>query len=231
MNRARFLTPAPLLLSLVMALLAMPAASASSKEEALREYVRENSVRLVDQLVEIRDLYESDREAFYEAMDDALGEFVAFRRVAARVMGKYARQATPEQRDRFVRAFRRSLYDAYGGAAVSIDSSDFKLEVDGVEINPRHEDRATVNLSIITNSGERYGVAYSMYNPDDGNWQVENVIVEGINMGLAFRDRFQQQMQATDGNVSKVINEWSADVKDIEGLESAVDQGQDDNSG
>ncbi|XOZ34916.1 MlaC/ttg2D family ABC transporter substrate-binding protein [Halomonadaceae bacterium KBTZ08] len=231
MNRTRFLTPAPLLLSLVMALLAMPAASASSKEEALKDYVRENSVRLVDQLVEIRDLYESDREAFYEAMDDALGEFVAFRRVAARIMGKYARQATPEQRDEFVRAFRRSLYDAYGGAAVSIDSSDFELEVDSVEINPRHEDRATVNLSIITNSGERYGVAYSMYNPDDGNWQVENVIVEGVNMGLAFRDRFQQQMQATDGNVSKVINEWSADVEDIDGLESAVNQEQENDSG
>nr|WP_237416470.1 MULTISPECIES: ABC transporter substrate-binding protein [Halomonas] len=199
-------------------------ATAQSKEEQLREYVRENSIRLVDQLNEIRELYNSDREAFYEAMDDALGEFVAFRRVAARIMGKYARQASPEERDEFVRAFRRSLYDAYGGAAVSIDSSDFELEVDSVKINPRHEDRATVNLSIITNSGERYGVAYSMYEPDDGNWQVENVIVEGINMGLAFRDRFEQEMRAAEGNVSRVIDEWSADVGDIEGLEDAVDQ-------
>ncbi|PAU78778.1 toluene tolerance protein [Halovibrio salipaludis] len=199
-------------------------ATAQSEEEKLREYVRENSIRLVDQLNEIRELYDSDREAFYEAMDYALGEFVAFRRVAARIMGKYARQASPEERDEFVRAFRRSLYDAYGGAAVSIDSTDFELEVDSVKINPRHEDRATVNLSIITNSGERYGVAYSMYEPDDGKWQVENVIVEGINMGLAFRDRFEQEMQAADGNVSTVIDEWSADVGDIEGLEDAVEQ-------
>ncbi|MYL25511.1 ABC transporter substrate-binding protein [Halomonas sp. 22501_18_FS] len=218
------MTPITLLVGFIIALLAAPLATAQSKEEQLREYVRENSIRLVDQLNEIRELYNSDREAFYEAMDDALGEFVAFRRVAARIMGKYARQASPEERDEFVRAFRRSLYDAYGGAAVSIDSSDFELEVDSVKINPRHEDRATVNLSIITNSGERYGVAYSMYEPDDGNWQVENVIVEGINMGLAFRDRFEQEMRAAEGNVSRVIDEWSADVGDIEGLEDAVDQ-------
>ncbi|WP_202405510.1 MULTISPECIES: MlaC/ttg2D family ABC transporter substrate-binding protein [Halomonadaceae] len=224
MNRIRTLTPITLLVGFIIALLAAPLATAQSKEEQLREYVRENSIRLVDQLNEIRELYNSDREAFYEAMDDALGEFVAFRRVAARIMGKYARQASPEERDEFVRAFRRSLYDAYGGAAVSIDSSDFELEVDSVKINPRHEDRATVNLSIITNSGERYGVAYSMYEPDDGNWQVENVIVEGINMGLAFRDRFEQEMRAAEGNVSRVIDEWSADVGDIEGLEDAVDQ-------
>jgi phospholipid transport system substrate-binding protein len=223
-NRIRTLTPITLLVGFIIALLAAPLATAQSKEEQLREYVRENSIRLVDQLNEIRELYNSDREAFYEAMDDALGEFVAFRRVAARIMGKYARQASPEERDEFVRAFRRSLYDAYGGAAVSIDSSDFELEVDSVKINPRHEDRATVNLSIITNSGERYGVAYSMYEPDDGNWQVENVIVEGINMGLAFRDRFEQEMRAAEGNVSRVIDEWSADVGDIEGLEDAVDQ-------
>ncbi|WP_225741752.1 ABC transporter substrate-binding protein [Halospina sp. K52047b] len=224
MNRIRTLTPITLLVGFIIALLAAPLATAQSKEEQLREYVRENSIRLVDQLNEIRELYNSDREAFYEAMDDALGEFVAFRRVAARVMGKYARQASPEERDEFVRAFRRSLYDAYGGAAVSIDSSDFELEVDSVKINPRHEDRATVNLSIITNSGERYGVAYSMYKPEDGNWQVENVIVEGINMGLAFRDRFEQEMRAAEGDVSKVIDEWSADVGDIEGLEDAVEQ-------
>jgi len=223
-NRIRTLTPITLLVGFIIALLAAPLATAQSKEEQLREYVRENSIRLVDQLNEIRELYNSDREAFYEAMDDALGEFVAFRRVAARIMGKYARQASPEERDEFVRAFRRSLYDAYGGAAVSIDSSDFELEVDSVKINPRHEDRATVNLSIITNSGERYGMAYSMYEPDDGNWQVENVIVEGINMGLAFRDRFEQEMRAAEGNVSRVIDEWSADVGDIKGLEDAVDQ-------
>ena len=227
MNRIRTLTPVTLLVGFIMALLAAPLAMAQSEEEQLREYVRDNSIRLVDQLNEIRELYDSDREAFYEAMDDALGEFVAFRRVAARIMGKYARQASPEERDAFVRAFRRSLYDAYGGAAVSIDSSDFDLEVDSVKINPRHEDRATVNISIITNSGERYGVAYSMYEPEDDQWQVENVIVEGVNMGLAFRDRFEQEMQAADGNVSTVIDEWSADVGDIDGLEDAVEQDKD----
>lgn len=224
MNRIRAFTPAALIMGLLVVLLAAPVASAQSDKEALREYARANSLRLVNRLAEIRELYDSDREAFYGAMDDTLGEFVAFRRVAARIMGQYAHQATPEERDAFVRAFRHSLYDAYGGAAVSIDSSDFELEVDSVEINPRHEDRATVNLSIITQSGERYGVAYSMYKPDDSNWKVENVIVEGINMGLAFRDRFEQQMQAHDGNISKVIDEWSADVGDIEGLEDAVEQ-------
>ena len=212
----------------LIVLLAAPlqAVAASSKEEALREYVESNTMMLVGKLGEIQDLYSKDREAFYTEMDKALGEFIAFRRVAARVMGKYARQASEEQRDRFVEAFRRSLYDAYGGAAVSINSSDFDLAVERVDINPRHEDRATVNLRITTETGERYGVAYSMYKPDDGNWQMENVIVEGINIGLAFRDQFEQQMQAHDGDVAEVIAQWSAEAADIDGLEDAVRDGQ-----
>ena len=200
--------------------------AASSEEEALREYVEDNTVNLVDKLGKIQDLYSEDREDFYEEMDQALGEFVAFRRVAARVMGKYARQASREQRDQFVEAFRRSLYDAYGGAAVSINSSDFDLAVESVAINPRHDDRATVNLRISTDTGERYGVAYSMYRPEEGNWQMENVIVEGINIGLAFRDRFEQQMQAQDGDVGAFIDQWSAEAANIDGLEDAVKEGE-----
>ena len=213
---ATFSSPRAGIVLVLILMLAMPfQTAAASKEEALREYVETNTLMLVDKLGEIQELYSKDREAFYAEMDDALGEFVAFRRVAARVMGRYARQAS-----------RRSLYDAYGGAAVSISSNDFDLSVERVDINPRHEDRATVNLRITTDSGERYGVAYSMYKPDEGNWQMENVIVEGINIGLAFRDRFEQQMQAHNGDVAQVIDQWSAEAADIDGLEDAVTDGQ-----
>lgn len=226
MTNNLFRKTGPFLTLVMLVLLPFQALAASSEEEKLREYVEENTMMLVDKLGSIQELYSEDREAFYEEMDKALGEFVAFRRVAARVMGKYARQASKEQRDEFVEAFRRSLYDAYGGAAVSIDSNDFDLSVESVEINPRDEDRATVNLRITTESGERYGVAYSMYRPDSGNWQMENVIVEGINIGLAFRDRFEQQIQSEEGDVAKVIDEWSTEAADIDGLEDAVKDGE-----
>lgn len=226
MTNKRFHGVMPLLVLMMLVLVPLQSATASSDEEELREYVEGNTLKLVDKLGDIRKLYDEDREAFYDEMDEALGEFIAFRRVAARVMGKYARQASEEQRDEFVKAFRRSLYDAYGGAAVSIDRGDFDLTVESVEINPRNEDRATVNLRITTESGERYGVAYSMYRPEEGNWQMENVIVEGINIGLAFRDQFEQQIQDEDGDVAEVVANWSSEKADVKGLEDAVRDGE-----
>ncbi len=212
-------------LGLVLLVALMPAQALADETEALKKYVEENTLKLVDRLEGIRDVYQDDREAFYSEMNEALEDFVAFRRIAGRVMGQYARQASEEQRDQFVRAFRRSLYDAYGGAM--LDTGDFELTVTGAEINERNENRATVNLRVTTEGGDRYGVAYSMYRADaDSQWQMENVIVEGINIGLAFRDRFGQEMEKR-GSLADVIDNWSADVADIDGLEDAVDEPED----
>ncbi len=203
----------------------MPLQALADEKEELKQYVEENTLKLVERLEGIQDIYKDDREAFYERMDEALEDFVAFRRIAGRVMGQYAREASGEQRDQFVKAFRRSLYDAYGGAM--LETGDFKLDVTGAEINERDQNRATVNLRVTTEGGDRYGVAYSMYRSDsDSQWQMENVIVEGINIGLAFRDRFSQEMEK-HGDLKDVIDNWSADVADIEGLEDAVDESDD----
>ena len=75
----------------------MPAAAQT--EEELRQYVDRNTQQLVDKLNAEKGLYEEDAEAFYASMEQELTDFVDFRRIAARVMGRYARQSTPEQRD------------------------------------------------------------------------------------------------------------------------------------
>ncbi|MDX1633852.1 MAG: ABC transporter substrate-binding protein [Marinobacter sp.] len=202
----------PVLALLMVTLLG--SAQASASEEALREYVERNTEQLVQKLNEERELYKNDPEAFYQSMDQALSDFVDFRRIAARVMGRYARQATPEQRDEFVRVFKRSLFDSYAQALV--DSEDFTIRVTDATIDPNNGDRALVNMEVETASGNKYPVTYSMYRNDQDKWLMENVIVEGVNIGLAFRDRFAQDMEANRGNIDKVIAGWSDAVEAID---------------
>src|SRR5690554_8176209 len=113
---------------LALTLMAFCVASVQAgPEEDLQQYVDENNQRLVNKLTAERGLYERDPEAFYQNMDDALEGFVDFRRIAARVMGRYARQATPEQRNEFVVKFKRSLFDSYAQALMSADSFEIKV--------------------------------------------------------------------------------------------------------
>lgn len=207
-----------LFVAFLMAALVLPAHA--GQEEDLAKYVDENTQRLVDKLNTEKGLYDEDPEAFYSSMDQELREFVDFRRIAARVMGRYARQTSPEQRDEFVEKFKRSLFDSYAQALVSAD--DFSIEVRGAEINASNSERASVQMEVQTAGGNRYPVTYSMYKSGEGRWMMENVIVEGINIGLAFRDRFAQEMEKNGGEVQAVIDGWGSAVESLN-LEDEVD--------
>lgn len=193
----------------------------AGSEDDLRQYVDENSQKLVQKLNEEKGLYDKDPEAFYTSMDEALDNFVDFRRIAARVMGRYARQASPEQRDEFVEKFKRSLFESYAKALVTAEN--FEIDVIEAVIMPDNADRASVQLEVISASGNRYPVTYSMYRNGEGRWLMENVIVEGVNIGLAFRDRFAQEMEESRGQVQVVIDGWSDSVKSLN-LEEDVDR-------
>jgi len=209
-------------LTLMIAMLALVVGQAwAGPEEDLRRYVDENTQKLVQKLNAEKGLYEQDPEAFYASMDETLEEFVDFRRIAARVMGRYARQTTPEQRDAFVEKFKRSLFDSYAQALVSAE--DFEIIVKEATILPQNEDRASVEMELISASGNRYPVTYSMYRTGDGRWMMENVIVEGVNIGLAFRDRFAQEMEENRGQVQAVIDGWGDAVEALN-LDEQVDR-------
>jgi len=203
-------------------LLSLLATSVQADTEAqLRAYVNDNTQRMVEQLNRERGLYQDDSDAFYRSMNQTMDGFVDFRRIAARVMGRYARQASPEQRDQFVESFKRSLFESYAQALVA--SRDFRIEVLSATLNPRDDNRASVDMQVITETGNRYPVTYSMYRAKNDQWMMENVIVEGVNIGLAFRDRFSQEMEANRDQVQVVVDGWN-NAADSLNLEQAIDE-------
>jgi phospholipid transport system substrate-binding protein len=204
----------------VMLFWASMPANAETAED-LRQYVERNTQQLVNKLNAEKGLYEEDPEGFYASMDEELSDFVDFRRIAARVMGRYARQTTPEQRDDFVAKFKRSMFDSYAQALVSAD--DFEIRVKEAVINPQNDGRASVQMEVISGSGNRYPVTYSMYKTSEGRWLMENVIVEGVNIGLAFRDRFSQEMEQQRGEIQAVIDNWGSAVESFN-LEQEADR-------
>lgn len=221
------LSPAAWALIALALMAAMAARPAAAGNQELARYVDESTQKLVDRLNEEKGLYEEDPEAFYREIEEALTGFVDFRRIAARVMGRYARQASPEQRDEFVTRFKRSLFESYAQALVN-NSDSFEIAVEEARINSQNENRGSVNMMVTTESGDRYQVTYSMYRKDEGeDWLMENVIVEGVNIGLAFRDRFTQEMESRRGDVDAVIDNWGDAVASLN-LDDELDRDADD---
>ncbi len=185
---------------------------ADTKQD-LKDYIKESTELLINKLDQERDTYYSDHDHFYTVMDEALNQVVDFRRIAARVMGRYRREATDTQKEAFIEVFKKSLFNAYGKTLV--ESGDFAIQVLTADINPRDDERATVDLEISTSTGSKFPVVYAMYkNTDDKKWYLENVIVNGVNIGLAFRDRFEQQYSEHNGDLNLVVANWSSQLED-----------------
>ena len=75
------------------------------------------------------------------------------------VLGQHWRNATPEQRKRFVEAFYQSLLYTYGDAMV--DFTGDRLKVLPTKVAPTDE-RATVRTEIKRSNGTKVGVNYSL---------------------------------------------------------------------
>jgi phospholipid transport system substrate-binding protein len=210
MNLRQVLVNGSLALMLIF-LLAISKVSLADESQAIMAQITDNTKLLISRLQGERETYYTDPEKFYKAMDGALTDVVDFRRIAARVMGRYRRDASDLQKDQFVETFKKSLFNAYGKTLV--ESGDFDMKVQTAEIDPRKSDKASVNLEISTASGNNYPVIYNMYkNEKSQKWLLENVIVNGVNIGLAFRDRFQQQYEEHKGDLDEVIGQWSAQL-------------------
>nr|WP_133635988.1 ABC transporter substrate-binding protein [Halomonas ventosae] len=195
-------------------LLALPLLAAQNDqrpEQMIRTSIDELMTR-----IEGREAYFADNLDELEAIvDDSLEGVADFRYIGASVMGRYFGNATPQQRSRFVETFRKTLIDTYAKGLVTFDYREIRV-LDNQQAS-RYEDQASVAMEVVANDGTVYPVSYSL-RLDDGQWKVVNVIVNGINLGLTFRNQFDQAMRDHNRDYDAVIDDWAPELA-VEELE------------
>lgn len=181
-------------------------APALTAEAAVETYIRD----LLAKIDEIKPLYDSDRDAYFAAVEAALTEFVDFTEVARGVMAKYGtgpNGATPEQLQRFADVFRASLVDFYGSALASYGGATF--EIVPLDTPPSNPETATnVRMNILGDDGSAFEVEYTMFLNPDGVWKLKNLYVEGVNLRRQFYAQFDSMMQSNNFDIDKVIDNW-----------------------
>ena len=183
-------------------LLGLPllAAAAPSAQQVVEQSVE----RMLDDLKTNKVRYRTDREAFYQSLNDILGPVVDVRGISRSIMTvKYSRQASEAQMQRFEDNFKRGLMQFYGNALLEYDNQ-------GIRILPQRQsesDRASVGMEVIGQNGAVYPLSYTMVKQGDA-WLLRNVIINGINIGKLFRDQFAEAMKRNGNNLDKTIDGW-----------------------
>ncbi|MFZ5757861.1 MAG: MlaC/ttg2D family ABC transporter substrate-binding protein [Pseudomonadota bacterium] len=165
---------------------------------------------VLQRIVKDRPQFQKNPDHLYTIIEENLVPYVDFDRIAKRVMAKYYAQALPEQRAKFQQAFKTSLIRAYGTALANYNDQKFEVVPPGkADVEPA---RATVNMNITMKDGSVYRVQYAMFTDAAGAWKLENLVLEGINLGLTYRNNFAEMYQQYGGDMDKVINNWSSRV-------------------
>lgn len=194
---------------LVAAMLGMSVVTAQAANQSPHEVVSQSVEQLMSKLDNNQQRYRNNPDELKQVVDQNINPIVDWRYASASVMGKYFQAASPEQRSRFARVFKQTLIDTYAQGLVTFDYKDVRV-LDNNQ-NQRYDDQASVDMEVIAASGERYPVSYTL-RERDGEWKVINVVVNGINLGLTFRNQFDQAMRSNNRDFDAVINGWSPDV-------------------
>ena len=124
-------------------------------------------------------------------------------------MGRYYQDANKDQIEKFNRAFKSSLLETY-----SKTLAEFKDEEILVSSNIKKSlkgNRERVSLQIVT-STKIYPAVYDMYLNKQGQWKLINIIINGVNLGLTFRNQFYSLMEKEGNDLDLVIEKWITSI-------------------
>lgn len=185
------------------------AVSSMSAEESLEAFVETTSQDILAQINEGRAEFENDPSVLYGQMSVALDTLVDFVTLSKGIMGKYYKGATDDQRIEFQQTVRVYIIEIYTKALVKFKSKTVQV----IPLKKAPTSKATISMNVTTQEGKSFKLTYSMAKKESG-WQVRNIIVDGINMGLTYRSQFDSSMISNDNNIDAVIDNWGSPTDD-----------------
>ena len=172
-------------------------------------FIDENAQKMVRVLTEDSSLFETDRVLYENKIKEIFEPMIDFRRVAASVMGKkYYLLATKEERAEFVLIFRDSLLDTYAETLAQWGDSTITTEF------PKNKAELSKNVEVkqtLDTGTSKYPISYKLRKSKDG-WKIVNIIINGVNLGLTFRNQFQALAVSHNENISDTLRNWVSDA-------------------
>lgn len=168
------------------------AATGQTPEEQVRE-----TVGVVLAALENENLNAEERRT---QISDSIGKRFNFTAMGRSILALNWKKASPEQRERFVNAFRKLLENTY---VVSVES--YKGETVRVDKEKITERNASVDTYIVQPQRE-IPVTYKFKQAKDGSWYAYDVVIEGVSMISNYRSSFRSivNRQGMDGLLAQL---------------------------
>ena len=175
----------------------------SEKIPEIHEFIDKNAQYFLTVIKEEGSTYDNEPEKFKTRLKNIWEPMVDVGLVSRLILSKAYAGATPEQIVAFEEKTKKLLLDTY--VTTLLEFEDYNLETnDEIKINKRTYEVSVKFLS----SSDSFITKFSVYKNKLGEYKIINIIIDGINLGLTFRNQFQDNLANNNMDLDKAIETW-----------------------
>jgi len=170
--------------------------------QTAEDIVKSTADQVIQKISENRAVLDAHPEQIYDLINEYVIPHFDFTSMSKWVLGNNWRQASTEQRDRFVNEFRTLLVRTYARAL--LEYSDQEILYLPVENNP-NSNLVVVKTEVQSTGSHPIPIDYRMH-VSNGEWKVVDVSVDGISLVATYRGSFASEIRKNgiDALISKL---------------------------
>ena len=182
-------------------LLMFGAAGARADTQAPDALIKQVSTDVLESLKTDKSIKAGDLQKIIALVDAKVMPHVNFQRMTSSAVGRYWRQATPEQQKRLQDEFKVLLVRTYSGALAQVKDQTVQLK----PMRGSAADPEVVVKTEVRGQGDPIQLDYRLEKAGDG-WKIYDVNVMGVWLVENYRNSFAQEIgtNGIDGLIAKL---------------------------
>ena len=163
--------------------------------------IKEVSTDVLDSVRADKSIKQGDVQKIIALVDQKVMPHVDFQRMTSASVGRYWREASPEQQKQLQDQFKILLVRTYSGALAQVQ--DQTVDLKPMRTNP--DDKEVVVRTEVKGRGDPIQLDYRLEQTPDG-WKIYDVNVLGVWLVQSYRSSFAQEIGANgvDGLIKKL---------------------------
>src|SRR3954465_3474299 len=175
--------------------------TARAEAQAPDALIKQVSTDVLEAVKADKSIKQGDLQKIITLVDQKVMPYLDFQRMTASAVGRYWRQATPEQQKRLQDEFKILLARTYSGALAQVKDQTGQLK----PMRSSPEDTEVVVRSEVRGKGDPIQLDYRLEKTPTG-WKIYDVNVLGVWLVENYRNSFAQEIGANgiDGLIAKL---------------------------
>lgn len=134
----------------------------------------------------------NDHEKLIAVIDDTFLPHFDIDYASILVLGQNASKASPQQRERFAKAFYNSITHRYAEGLLNYTRGKVKVLPFSGDLNNK---RTVVRTQVMLDDGKSVSVDYAFRKSKSGDWKAYDVIIEGISYITNYRNQVDAEIK------------------------------------